>query len=48
MIKTRTSRVDEIVNLVKQLHGYSVPEIIALPIPGGNPEYFARIDREID
>ena len=47
MIKTRTSRMGEIVNLIKQVHSYTVPEIIALPIVGGNPDYLAWIDKEV-
>ncbi|OGO37015.1 MAG: hypothetical protein A2147_08355 [Chloroflexi bacterium RBG_16_57_8] len=47
MIKTRTSQIDEIVSLVKQVDSYTVPEIIALPIIGGNPDYLAWVDREV-
>jgi periplasmic divalent cation tolerance protein len=44
--KTRTSQIGEIVNLVKQNHSYSVPEIIVLPVVGGNSDYLAWVDRE--
>jgi periplasmic divalent cation tolerance protein len=38
-VKTRAALLDELVTLVKQIHPYSVPEIIALPIIGGNKDY---------
>ncbi len=44
IIKTRASLVEEVTNLVKTVHSYDVPEVIALPIIGGNPEYLAWID----
>ena len=48
IIKTRASLVEEVTNLVKTVHSYDVPEVIALPIIGGNPEYLAWIDTETD
>ena len=36
IVKTKTSVLNEVIALVKELHGYTVPEIIALPIIGGN------------
>ena len=48
IIKTQASLVDEVTNLVKTNHSYDVPEIIALPIIGGNPEYLAWIDTETE
>ena len=39
--KSRSLLVNRIVDRVKQLHSYSVPEIIALPIVAGSPEYLA-------
>lgn len=44
--KTMGSRQDEIVRKVKELHGYTVPCVVFLPISGGNPEYLAWIERE--
>jgi periplasmic divalent cation tolerance protein len=48
IIKTQASLVDEVTSLIKTVHSYDVPEIIALPIIGGNPEYLAWIDTETD
>jgi periplasmic divalent cation tolerance protein len=48
IVKTQALLVDEVTNLVKTIHSYDVPEIIALPIIGGNPEYLAWIDNETE
>lgn len=39
MIKTRTSRVDELIKFVRGNHPYSVAEVITVPIENGNPPY---------
>ena len=39
LVKTRGSLLSEVISTVKQVHSYEVPEIIALPIIGGNREY---------
>lgn len=43
IVKSKASLLDEIVTLVTQIHSYDVPEIIALPIAGGNPAYIEWI-----
>ncbi len=45
--KTRASVLPELVELVKKTHSYEVPEIIALPIIGGNEDYLKWIDSEV-
>jgi len=47
VIKTRASLLPEIINLVKGVHSNTVPEIIALPIVGGNQDYLDWIDKEV-
>ena len=47
MVKSRASVLNQIVKLVKQHHSYDVPEIIALPIIGGNPDYLEWIGKEL-
>jgi len=47
IIKTKASLLSEIVELVKSAHGYEVPEIIALPIVGGNEDYLKWINGEV-
>ncbi len=47
VVKTEASLLPGIITLVKKEHSYTVPEIIALPIIGGNPDYLKWIDKEI-
>ncbi len=47
VVKTRATLVDEVVQLVKEIHSNEVPEIIALPIVGGNQDYLEWIDEVI-
>lgn len=39
VVKSRRARFRELATTVKQLHSYSVPEIIALPILVGSSDY---------
>ena len=48
IVKTRASLLPEIVEMVKGVHGYEVPEIIALPIISGNEDYLRWIDSEVE
>lgn len=48
VIKTKATLLPEIIKLVKEVHSYTVPEIIALPIVGGNQDYLDWIDKEVD
>jgi periplasmic divalent cation tolerance protein len=45
--KTTASRIDDVVLLVKAAHGYDIPEVIAMPVVGGNHDYLEWIDREV-
>ena len=47
IVKTKTSQLNEVVRLVKEIHSYDVPEIIATPIIGGNQDYLEWIDKEV-
>lgn len=38
-IKTRGELADQVVERIRALHGYDLPEIIVLPVAGGSPEY---------
>jgi periplasmic divalent cation tolerance protein len=46
IVKTRASRLPEIIELIKGAHSNTIPETIALPIVGGNQDYLDWIDRE--
>ena len=48
VVKTRASVVDELTALVKELHSYDVPEVIALPIIGGNEDYLKWVRDEVE
>ncbi|OGO31942.1 MAG: cytochrome C biogenesis protein CcdA [Chloroflexi bacterium RBG_16_56_11] len=47
IVKTRESLLPDIIKSVKKIHRASVPEIIALPIVGGNQDYLDWIDSEV-
>jgi len=47
IVKSKASLLSEIVRLVKEVHSYDVPEVIALPIIGGNPDYLEWISKEV-
>ena len=44
--KTRAGLVGRVIARVKELHSYSVPEVISLPIEGGNTDYIGWIAGE--
>jgi periplasmic divalent cation tolerance protein len=46
-IKTKALLLPEIIELVKGIHSYEVPEIIALPIIAGSEGYLKWIDSEV-
>jgi len=45
LVKTRRARIAAITAAMKELHPYTVPEVVALPLLGGegNPEYAAWV-----
>ncbi|PSL52544.1 divalent cation tolerance protein [Saccharothrix carnea] len=45
-IKTAYDRVDELTEFVKARHTYDVPEVLALPVLGGNLDYLAWLTDE--
>ena len=44
IIKSKQGKLPQIIKLVKSLHSYKVPEIIALPIIAGDKPYLRWID----
>ena len=44
IVKTKAALLDDVIASVKSNHSYTVPEIIALPIVGGNKDYLDWID----
>jgi len=47
-IKTEKSKVDKIIERIKEVHSYELPEIIALPIVAGYDKYLAWVEQSID
>lgn len=47
IIKTKASALPEVIALVKKAHSYTVPEVIALPIIGGNEDYLKWVNEEV-
>ena len=45
--KTEKSRLKKLIKLVKSLHSYEVPEIIALPVNSGEKAYLDWIDESL-
>jgi periplasmic divalent cation tolerance protein len=48
VIKTRAKLFPGVLSTVKSIHSYEVPEIIALPIIEGNPDYLQWINEETE
>ena len=46
-LKTRRDLFDRIVSRVRSLHIYDTPEVIALPIVDGSPDYLKWIDSSV-
>lgn len=46
IIKSVKSNMDSLIDRIKQLHSYDVPEVIALPIVAGSKEYLNWLHAE--
>jgi periplasmic divalent cation tolerance protein len=46
VIKSRASLSKRIEKRVKELHSYTVPEVIQVPVVSGSAEYLAWLERE--
>ena len=46
LVKTRSSLVDAVVAAVRAAHSYETPEILAVPVVAGDPDYLAWLERE--
>jgi periplasmic divalent cation tolerance protein len=46
LIKTRRELYAEVEQAIRSLHPYAVPEIVALPVQAGLPEYLGWIETE--
>ncbi len=46
LMKTRAGLMERLVARIKELHPYEVPEVVALPISEGNPDYLEWVREE--
>ncbi len=47
LIKTRRDRYADVERRIRELHSYSVPEIIALPVVAGSPAYLGWVGETV-
>ena len=47
VVKSRGELLPSIIEAVKRLHSYTVPEVIAIPIVAGSADYLAWIDESV-
>lgn len=48
VIKSKKTKLPKIIRLVRSLHSYDIPEIIALPIIAGNKNYLEWLDESLN
>ena len=46
IIKTMESKKTVVMNRIRELHTYALPEMIVIPVTGGFPPYLAWVDAE--
>jgi periplasmic divalent cation tolerance protein len=47
IIKTKKEKVTKVINMVKSMHSYKIPEIICLPVTSGFKPYLRWIDESL-
>jgi periplasmic divalent cation tolerance protein len=47
IIKTEERMVDRLTKRIRELHSYELPEIVMLPISGGDPGYLQWLDSSV-
>lgn len=47
IIKTMDSRKSEVMDAIRRLHTYELPEMIVIPVTGGFPPYLAWLNEEL-
>jgi periplasmic divalent cation tolerance protein len=46
VVKTAADRLDELTAHIGEVHPYDVPEVVAVPVTGGNPAYLEWVRDE--
>ncbi|XP_028918021.1 protein CutA isoform X1 [Ornithorhynchus anatinus] len=47
LVKTKTSKINELSNYIRSIHPFEIPEIISLPIDQGNALYLKWIEEGV-
>ena len=47
ILKSRNDLYAELEKAIKGIHPYDVPEILAVPVISGNPDYLQWLDKEV-
>jgi periplasmic divalent cation tolerance protein len=47
LIKTSRERYDALAAVLESAHSYELPEVLALPVVAGSPNYLAWLDSEL-
>ena len=47
VVKSRSDLLPSVIEVVRGLHSYTVPEVIALPILAGSSDYLMWLDRSL-
>jgi len=47
VIKTQKNLYEKVETAIKNMHFYEVPEILAVPVVAGNPDYLNWLDKEV-
>jgi periplasmic divalent cation tolerance protein len=47
-VKTSRARFEALRTVLEAAHSYELPEVLALPIVDGSPNYLAWLDSELD
>lgn len=48
VVKTSGNKIQDLIDKVKSVHPYTVPEIIAIPVEVGNEDYLKWIDESLE
>lgn len=48
VLKTRRDRTTELAGAIRELHTYDTPEVVVLPVDGGDRDYLSWVLREAD
>lgn len=46
LAKTRSQLLEDLTRRVKEIHPYTVPAVLGVPVKGGNPEFLAWVSSE--